>query len=178
MPENVRLQNLRDFTVQIRDPENKEIIGTGIVISPDCIITCAHVVEAAIGKSPPEASDSKIGVYFPRFESREPQSLHAVVDCCLLEHEDDIVSLKLIDGRAPLGPEQLALLGSAEQSEGHIFRSYGYSPTGEYPATRAEGSIRGSVEWPEGKKLLVDPIQLSSQEIDHGMSGSVCWIPN
>jgi hypothetical protein len=48
MPENVRLQNLRDFTVQIRDPENNDIVGTGIVISSDRIITCAHVVVAAL----------------------------------------------------------------------------------------------------------------------------------
>ncbi len=43
---NVRLQNLRDFTVQIRDA-NDQIVGTGIAVSTDGkIVTCAHVVEA------------------------------------------------------------------------------------------------------------------------------------
>ena len=47
MTENVRLQNLRDFTVQIRNA-NDQIVGTGIAVSTDGkIVTCAHVVEAA-----------------------------------------------------------------------------------------------------------------------------------
>ena len=47
MTQNVRLQNLRDFTVQIRDA-NDRIVGTGIAVSTDGkIVTCAHVVEAA-----------------------------------------------------------------------------------------------------------------------------------
>ena len=45
---NVRLQNLRDFTVQIRRVDTDAIVGTGIAVSTDGkIVTCAHVVEAA-----------------------------------------------------------------------------------------------------------------------------------
>src|SRR5438093_1053206 len=47
MSDNVRLQNLRDFTVQIRDATSDAIVGTGIVVSMDGrIVTCAHVVRA------------------------------------------------------------------------------------------------------------------------------------
>lgn len=177
MVQNVRLQRLRDFTVQIRDPDSDSlvgpgIVGTGIVIEPDRIITCAHVVEAALGRSPRDAADEKVEIHFPRIEGREPLSLHAVVDCCFREHDDDIIALKLVDGTAPLGPDQLAKLGSADPSEGNSFRSYGYSPTGDYPATIAKGTIMGNVEPPEDKVLLVDPVQLESTNIDRGMSGS------
>ena len=48
---NVRLQNLRDFTVQIRRTSDDAIVGTGIAVSTDGqIVTCAHVVEAALKK--------------------------------------------------------------------------------------------------------------------------------
>ena len=44
----VKLQNLRDFTVQIRHAESDEIVGTGIAISLDGkIVTCNHVVASA-----------------------------------------------------------------------------------------------------------------------------------
>ena len=177
MVQNVRLQRLRDFTVQKRDQDSDRsistgIVGTGIVIEPDRIITCAHVVQAALGRSPKDAADEKVEVHFPRVEGREPLSLHAVVDRCFREHDDDIIALRLVDGTAPLGPDQLPKLGSADPSEGNSFRSYGYSPTGDRPATRAMGTIMGSVEPPEDKALLVDPIQLKSTDIDRGMSGS------
>ena len=177
MVQNVRLQRLRDFTVQIRNPDSDPlvgpgIVGTGIVVEPDRIITCAHVVEAALGRSPREAADKKVEIHFPGIEGREPKSLHAIVDLCFREHDDDIISLKLTDGTAPLGPDQLAKLGSADPSEGNPFRSYGYSPTGNYQATRADGTIMGSIEKPPDKVLLVDPVQLKSTDIDRGMSGS------
>ena len=45
---NVRIQNLRDFTVQIRRLSDDAIVGTGIVVSMDGkVVTCAHVVEKA-----------------------------------------------------------------------------------------------------------------------------------
>lgn len=92
MPENVLLQNLRDFTVQIRDPDNKEIVGTGIVISPDRIITCAHVVEAALGVDPKEAAGRKIGVYFPQISSTETKTRYAKVENCPIQHDDDMIT--------------------------------------------------------------------------------------
>jgi tetratricopeptide (TPR) repeat protein len=125
-----------------------------------------------LGRSPREAADEEVEIHFPRIEGREPLSLHAIVDLYFSEHDDDIISLKLIDGTAPLGPDQLAKLGSANPSEGNPFRSYGYSPTGNYQATRADGTIMGTVEPPEDKVLLVDPVQLKSTDIDRGMSGS------
>jgi hypothetical protein len=45
----VRTQNLRDFTVQIRDPEHQAIYGTGVAVSLDGqVVTCAHVVEEVL----------------------------------------------------------------------------------------------------------------------------------
>ena len=54
--EGVRLQRVRDFTVQIRRPSTEEIVGTGVIVSLEGgVVTCAHVVEAALGVHPRDA---------------------------------------------------------------------------------------------------------------------------
>src|SRR5262245_7962663 len=41
------IQNLRDFTVQILHGMTDTIVGTGVVVSDNKIVTCAHVLSAA-----------------------------------------------------------------------------------------------------------------------------------
>jgi len=171
MNENVRLQNLRDFTVQIRDA-NDRIVGTGIAVSTDGkIVTCAHVVEA-VGVNPRNSNGMEIGVYFPQVREGETKNRKAVVENFFPNHDDDIMMLKLTGDAPPLAPEQIAVLGTADKSEGNPFRTYGYSPVGDYPATRGHGVILGSIEPPEDRKLHADPIQLRSRDIAEGMSGA------
>jgi tetratricopeptide (TPR) repeat protein len=172
MTQNVRLQNLRDFTVQIRN-EADQIVGTGIAVSMDGkVVTCAHVIQAALGAHPREVNGAEVGIYFPQIRGGEEKKRRAKVDCCFREHDDDMVLLQLVEGSSPLAPEQIAVLGMADQSEGNPFRTYGYSPIGDYPATRGDGIIQGSVEAPADRKLQVDPIQLKSRDIAAGMSGA------
>ncbi len=43
--DKIRLQNLREMTVQIRRVSDDAIVGTGIAVSTNgAIATCAHVV--------------------------------------------------------------------------------------------------------------------------------------
>jgi hypothetical protein len=173
MTQNVRLQNLRDFTVQIRRADNDAIVGTGIAVSTDGkIVTCAHVVQAALGAHPRDVNGAEVGIYFPQVRGGEEKKRRAKVDCCFREHDDDMVLLQLVEGSSPLAPEQIAVLGMADQSEGNPFRTYGYSPIGNYPATRGDGIIEGSIEPPENRNLQVDPVQLKSRDIADGMSGA------
>jgi tetratricopeptide (TPR) repeat protein len=172
MNQNVRLQNLRDFTVQIRNAADKTV-GTGIAVSTDGkIVTCAHVVESALGAHPREVNGAEVGIYFPQVRGGEDKKYGAKIDCCFPSHDDDMVLLQIIGEKSPLAPEQIAVLGMADQSEGNPFRTYGYSPIGNYPATRGDGIIQGSVEAPADRNLQVDPIQLKSRDIAAGMSGA------
>ena len=173
MSNNVLTQNLRDFTVQIRRAATDQIVGTGVVVSmAGEVVTCAHVAQAALGKHPREAMGAEVGVYFPQLRTGDVKLRRATVSRCFPQHDDDVVLLNLADGSTPLGPEQIAVLGGADQSEGHAFRSFGYSPLGPYPSTRADGTIMGTVDAPIGKMLLLDPIELESRQIDRGMSGA------
>jgi hypothetical protein len=111
MTQNVRLQNLRDFTVQILHTETEATIGTGIAVSMDGrILTCAHVVRDA-GVDPRLEIGKEVGVYFQFLRGGEQKKRCAVVEKFFSESDDDIVQLKLTDGPAPLAPEQMPKLG-------------------------------------------------------------------
>jgi tetratricopeptide (TPR) repeat protein len=168
-----RLQDLRDFTVQIRNPNTNAIVGTGIVVSNDgLIVTCVHVVQAALEVKRRAQAGDTVGVYFAQARGGEVKERRATVQLTFPEHDDDVALLKLVDGPPPLGPEQIAVLGSAEESEGHEFRSYGYQRLEEYLVGRAEGKILGRVEPPPSRNVQADPVQLQSNQINRGMSGA------
>jgi thioredoxin reductase len=87
--EQVITRHPRDYTVQIRHTTTNTLVGTGIVVSSEKIVTCAHVVVAAgvnprLGRRIPgqwemvlqsvfgrkaeslmEVRDAEVGVYFP-----------------------------------------------------------------------------------------------------------------
>ncbi len=172
----VRLQNLRDFTVQIRITGTETIVGTGIAISADGkVVTCAHVAEAALEKYPRQASDTdEVGVYFPEMRGRKGESRRARVAACFPDHEDDVVLLQLTDGLAPLAPEQIPKLGKAEGSEKHEFQSYGYAPLGKQIAKYVDGKIMGPVEMKSslGTRLQAEPVELRTRDIRPGISGA------
>jgi tetratricopeptide (TPR) repeat protein len=174
MSENqVRLQNLRDCTVQIRCPSDNAIVGTGLAVSMDGkIVTCAHVVETALGVHPRQGNGVEIGVYFPQVRSNERKDRRAKIAGCFPQYDDDVVLLQLLDGPAPLAPEQIAVLGKAEESCDHPFRSYGYRRLDKYLAGWADGKIHGCVEAPEGFNVQAEPVQLASSQINSGMSGA------
>jgi tetratricopeptide (TPR) repeat protein len=169
---NVRLQNLRDFTVQIRAADSEAIVGTGMIVSPDGkVVTCAHVVKSA-GVEPRTLNGKELSVYFPQALGGEKKGHRAKVVACFPDFDDDVVLLQLTDGSAPLGPERMPVLGTAEKSQGNGFRSYGYRRLEDYIAGWAHGTIQGHVEAPPKRKLQGEPVQLESDQINRGMSGS------
>ncbi len=169
---NVRLQNLRDFTVQIRRAADDAIVGTGIAVTMDGqVVTCAHVARAA-GVEPRDANDEEVGVYFPQARGGEEKARRATVACCFPQHDDDVVLLQLIGGAAPLAPEQIAVVGRAADSAGHEFKSFGYRRLANYQGLPALGQIIDYGDKPADRVLHSDPVMLTSQHIDSGMSGA------
>lgn len=133
-----RLQNLRDFTVQIRHPLTNTVAGTGIVVSIDgTIITCASVLSAAGldmsktgGNSTHDIPDQEVSVYFPQVHD-DQNPLHRARIHCISPRNDGFVLIKLVGDHAPLAPEQIAILGTAERSARNPFRSYRWYTPGE-----------------------------------------------
>ncbi len=171
LEKKVRLQDVRNFTVQIRHAETDEIVGTGIAISMDGeIVTCRHVVEDAGIKPAEDMETGEVGVYFPKSSSSN-KNHRATLARYFSDSDDDVVVLKVIGG-FPLAPEQIAILSDADGSVNNKFRSYGYRELDNFDAGWADGKIMGSVEPPQDATLLVEPIQLDSKHINHGMSGA------
>jgi len=172
MSQNVRLQNLRDFTVQIRRLADDAIVGTGIAVSMGGqVVTCAHVARGA-GVEPRNSDGAEIGVYFPQARGDEVKARRAKVAACFPQHDDDVVLLQLTGGPSPLAPEQIPILGKAEDSCFHPFRSYGYRSLEAYIAGWADGTIQDCVEPPPNRHVQADPVQLESAQINRGMSGA------
>ncbi len=103
MPESTgTLQNLRDFTVQIRTHNQKVIVGTGIAVSNDgLIVTCRHVAELALGINRRAQVGDMVGVYFPQVRGGERKERVACVDRAFAEYDDDVLLLKLQEGPPP-----------------------------------------------------------------------------
>ncbi|BAB77828.1 alr0304 [Nostoc sp. PCC 7120 = FACHB-418] len=154
--------------MQIRDVNNV-IVGTGFVVSPTGkIVTCCHVVRDAGGQV---AEGVEINVYFPKAIKPEQKAHTAKVTACFLDHDDDVVVLQLDTTTLPDGIEP-AIMGMAEGSAGHKFRSFGYRRLQNYQGLPAHGEIVDFAESPETLILHSDPVMLNSQHIDSGMSGS------
>ncbi|MEV4799046.1 trypsin-like peptidase domain-containing protein [Nonomuraea sp. NPDC049421] len=169
----VILQDVRQFTVQIRDPAGERVLGTGVVISRQGLVaTCAHVIRAG-GLEPRASRRCRVTVYLPSINrgavSAELRSAWVVAS--FSDSDDDLVCLQL-DGELPLPHQRVAVLGGARDSAWHTFSSYGYRELGDYLGAWARGMILGEVEPPAGRRLLLDPVQLESKNIDAGMSGA------
>ena len=107
-------------------------------------------------------------------QNREGALYYARILACFGEYDDDVVLLQPIGVSLTLPPEEIAILGAAELSEGNIFTSYGYPMQGRTLDTNLEGTILGSIEPPESEDLHLQayPLQLSSEDIDRGSSGA------
>jgi hypothetical protein len=166
----VRTQNPLNFTVQIRSSTDDAIVGSGVIISAaGDIATCAHVVRAA-GLDPRDSKGNEISVYFPQLPA-ERKARKAIVTGFLAEHDDDAVLLRVTGKAMSLKPEQIAVLGTAEESFLHPFISYGFRPLGQLQSGYADGVILGIVDPPPELPLHLGPVQLRSSQINEGMSG-------
>ncbi len=89
-------------------------------------------------------------MYFPQAHGGEEKNRRAAIAKYFDEYDDDIVLLQLTGSASPLGPEQIPVLGTADASNGNLFRSYGYRSLEKYIAGWADGKIQGCVEAPGG----------------------------
>jgi hypothetical protein len=158
------------MTVQVRDPDTLEVRGTGVLVSPSgLLVTCAHVIRDC--RVDPHIAGGVISVHIPATPEHRAEDRDARICWYPTEFEDDLVLLELAGG--PLPPERVGTCGPADASDEHRFRSFGFRSRDEYLGLHAKGSIEGHV--PSPRRLLAEPVQLESQDLDSGMSGAAVF---
>ena len=173
-PKTVRLHNPREFTVKIRRPADQAVVGTGIAVSrAGQIVTCTHVIEAALGVHLCEASpQAEVLVYFPYAASGEVKTRRAQIAAYRAEYRDDLVLLQVVGGDLPCEASQLPVFGDARASRQNPFRTYGYQAGPGGVARYAQGTLGDTIEPPEGASVGEEPLQLTFEQPQRDLSGA------
>ncbi len=169
--------SLESGVVKVLHPSGRAA-GTGFVLTPTLAVTCAHVAAAA-GSGPGQ----KLAIAFygqalkpdgsseTRLDPVNEEPGRFLETCQVLasgwadpEHGD--VAFLRLDG-LPDGAQPVELARSAFSCEGQPFTTFGFAPVADIPERRAQGSLLGIVQAPEGPLL-----QLKANFLAGGMSGA------
>lgn len=145
--------NLRKGIVRILKPSG-QTAGTGFVISPQLIITCAHVIELPGCKLPAV-------VHFVLLENGKELIASVEEQYWRDSKHEDIAILRVNESFTDDIPLKL---GTSANIAGHAFHTYGF-PEGFPQGILVKGLIDGE----NGDSSL---LQLTSQEITEGVSGA------
>ena len=119
--------SLNSAIVRIHTTDGR-IVGAGFLVSQRQILTCAHVIDDALGRprNTPEMPQAEVHLDFPLVAP--DQQLAARVVCWQPVHPDgggsDVAGLELVD-EPPAGAAPVRLV-KAEEPWGHPFRAFGF----------------------------------------------------
>jgi hypothetical protein len=146
------------------------IVGTGFLITDRHIVTCAHVVEAALEMSLPQQPQTAVSLDLPQIASGHVLSAHSV--CWQAKHVEgsgDIAILEL-NSPPPPGASPLSLLRAANLW-GHSFRALGFPALHDHGAW-ATGVLRDRVA---NGRIQIEDIKAPGYRIQPGFSGAPVW---
>jgi S1-C subfamily serine protease len=166
------IDDLNRYTVAIQQTKEDggigRILGTGVIITYDgLILTCYHV----IGNIMTKTLDYKtIDIYFPSNPNAKGRA------DVLEKYSDSSVDIAFLQLQGKL-PEQVAVANLSKTIDpAHTFRSFGFRKEKTFYGLYADGIIQGKVQkkfkTDDNNISLQEVIQLKSDGIDHGMSGS------
>lgn len=173
MSNNSDLQSLRSAIARIYNINGKTVVGAGFLISQYHLLTCAHVVTAALNL-PPNTQASPEGIIELDFPLIAPgQKLKAKVIFWQPvnpgQSKEDIAGLQ-IDDTLPPGVNPVKLVTISEYW-GHKFRIFGF-PQGHDTGVWADGELRDvqATRW-----IQIEAIKVPGYQIEPGFSGSPVW---
>jgi len=150
------------------------IKGGGLLVLPNYIITCAHVIATALGlpEDSPEILNETVQLDFPLLEE-EKRLLEAKVvfwrPCNPDDNYEDIAGLEL---KTPVPAEAIPTwLLPSEVLNGHHFQTCGF-PVGEPNGVWATGVLRGRTA--KGWVQLED-VKQQGFNLEPGFSGAPIW---
>src|SRR6266568_1869599 len=151
------------------------VVGTGFLVSEDTVLTCAHVVAAALwmpeGECPPDKPAAEIRLDFPLVAPNSVRTAH-VLDWHPIQPNGggDIAVLRL-DDRPPEGIKMARLVATQEDLWGHDFRAYGF-PDYHDKGVWASGKLRAreATGW-----VQIEDVIGTSFRVQPGFSGGAVW---
>jgi hypothetical protein len=152
------------------------VVGGGFLVAADTVLTCAHVVTAALrifrNQDTPDASAASVCLDFPivapghkLFAHVDAQSWHPPQP----DESGDIAILHL-DSDPPEGVKVVHLVHTDADLWGHRFRLFGF-PDGHPGGTWASGVIRG----PGANWIQIEDVKNPGYPVQRGFSGGAVW---
>ncbi|HAG84204.1 MAG TPA: serine protease [Cyanobacteria bacterium UBA12227] len=152
---------------------NGLVVGAGFLVSPQYVLTCAHVVAQAlcIPENSIEVPTGLIELDFPLIAAGNKLKAQVVfwraVDSSVVG--EDIAGLKL-EGELPDGIQPVRLV-TGDDLWGHSIRIFGF-PSGHNDGVWATGELRGekSNGW-----VQMEAVNVPGYRVEPGFSGAPVW---
>lgn len=151
-------------------------VGCGTLIAPRLVLTCAHVVEAALGPGATPGEHDIVSVSFPFVDPRPidstvvPESWHPADSGTRLGD----VAVLMLKKDPPRGAEPVRVR-PPDRRDGPQFRTWGY-PSGYPDPIPAVGTLAGS-SGPLGQWVLLAGGVTGGYRVKRGFSGAPVWVP-
>lgn len=152
---------------------NGAVVGAGFLVSPQCVITCAHVVTEAVGipQNTTQAPTSSINLDFPLIAAGRKIQAQVVFWQPVNPSEvgEDIAVLKL-ESEPPDTVQPMRLV-TAEDWWEHPLRVFGF-PRGHNDGVWATGVLRGE----QGNGWVqMEAVNVPGYQVEPGFSGAPVW---
>lgn len=154
------------------------VFGAGFLVSPQHVVTCAHVVAQTLGIAP-ETAEAPTAIILFDFPLLNPGNLYAgkvifwrpvkTDPAASSEISEDIAVLEF---NAPLPPAaRSAKLVTANDYWNHSFRAFGF-PTGHDKGIWADGKLKAAQAdgW-----IQIEDVGTTGQAVVQGFSGGPIW---
>lgn len=166
-------ESLEASLVRIRTSTG-QIVGAGFLVGTCQILTCAHVVAAALdlADDTPEKPQAPLTLDFPRVAPGQLLTAYVVLwRPPRADGGDDIAGLEL-DSDPPPGA-QAAPLAQVDDLWEHSFRVFGF-PQGEDSGVWATGRLLGrqTTNW-----VQIEDVKETGFAVEPGFSGTPVWDP-
>lgn len=166
------IPNLKSAIARIYN-KNSKVIGAGFLVSQYHLLTCAHVVTAALGipTNTQTSPDATIELDFPLIAPGKKVTAKVIFWQPVNpgQSKEDIAGLQ-IDETLPVEISPVKLITSSNYWQ-HKFRIFGF-PQGHDAGVWADGELRDI----QGTGLVqVEAIKVPGYQIEPGFSGSPVW---
>jgi WD40 repeat protein len=153
--------------------EGLRVVGAGILVDARHVVTCAHVVNQALGRplAEPTPPDRPVTLDLVEAEAGIAVPARSVFWAPIEDERGDVCVLEL-DSDAPAGTRPAPLRRPA-RLRGHRFDTYGF-PRGFDSGIGSEGEI-GRPAGPGGEWVQLEATRTTGHRIEPGFSGAPVW---